>query len=51
MTPRKISALLQLKERRQMGERADLMRAVRMAVNGDEKVFTKMAKRLDDEAQ
>jgi len=50
MTPRKISALIQLKERRQMGERADLMRVFRSA-QGDEKGFKKLTKRLDDEAQ
>lgn len=51
MTPRKINALMQLKERRLMGERADFMRAVRNAVNGEDKGFRKMTKKLDDEAQ
>ena len=51
MTPRRINALLQLKERRMMGERADLMRAVRMAAIGDDKTFRKITKQLDDEAQ
>ena len=42
---------MQLKERRVMGERADLMRAVRMAVNGEDKDYRKIVKKLDDEAQ
>lgn len=50
-TPRKINALLQLQERRMMGERADMMRAVRTAINGDDKVFRKMTKKMDDESQ
>jgi len=50
MTPRKISALLQLKERRRMGERADLMRAMRVAA-GEQKQFDKWIKQLEDESQ
>ena len=50
MTPRKISALMQLKERREMGEHADLMRAFRSA-QAEEKDFKRMIKKLDDEAQ
>ena len=50
MTPRKISALVQLKERRLMGEQADLMRALRNA-QAEDKVFRKIVKKLDDESQ
>lgn len=51
MTPRMISALLQLKERRQLGERAALARVIRVAMNGEEKLFARMVKKLEDESQ
>jgi len=52
MTPRRISALLQIKARRQMAERADLMQAMRVAISDSEgKVYQRMIKKLLDEGQ
>ena len=51
MTPRQAGALLQLRARRAMAERAEMMRAIRVAMHGDDKTFAKMIKRLEDEGQ
>ena len=51
LTPRTISALLQLKERRGMASRAELARLIRVASAGDEKVFARMVRKLEEEGQ
>jgi tRNA(Ile2) C34 agmatinyltransferase TiaS len=51
MTPRRIAALLQLRDRRRLGERAELASIIRAAVNADEKAFARMIKKMDDDAQ
>lgn len=51
MTPRQISALLQLKQRRELGERAAFARAMRAATNADDKSFNRMVKKFEDESQ
>lgn len=51
MTPRRISALLQIKGRRLMAEQAELMHVMRIATNADNVSFKRMVKKLHDEGE
>jgi hypothetical protein len=51
MTPRRISALLQIKHRRVLAEQAELMHVIRTAMHAEDVPFRRTVKKLHDEGQ